>query len=137
MLTLPYEKVLVPVDMSEPSLAAVRLVAAASPVALHVLHVVEAAHLADPYAVWVDVDDQHRLTAATEHLRRKLEGIAATPEVRLGVPAQRIVEYAEEIGADVVVLPTHGRTGPSRWLMGSVAEKVVRLAHCAVLVLRQ
>lgn len=140
MFSLPYETVVVPVDLSDASLEAVKLAAAAAePGALRVLHVVESAHLADPYAVWLDVDDQRRLAAATEHLKGRLAqiGLDLQAEVRLGIPAQRIVEYAEEIGADLIVLPTHGRTGPTRWLMGSVAEKVARLAPCAVLVLRQ
>ena len=47
-----------------------------------------------------------------------------------------ITELAAELKADLIVLPSHGRTGLKRLLIGSVAERVVRLAHCPVLVLR-
>ncbi len=142
MFTLPYDSVLVPMDFSEESLGAVATARAAMSEGgvVHVLHVVEMAHLADPYSVWVDVDDESRQTAAREELTRVLQerGITGVQaQTRLGVPARAIVDYATEVGAQLVVLPTHGRTGASRWLIGSVAEKVVRLAPCPVLVLRK
>ncbi len=51
-------------------------------------------------------------------------------------PAHGITEYAEHHEFDLIVLPSHGRTGIKRLLIGSTAERVVRLAHCPVLVLR-
>lgn len=53
--------------------------------------------------------------------------------VESGSPATQIVRYAERCGADLIVLGTHGRTGVSRALLGSVAERVVRTASCPVL----
>lgn len=53
--------------------------------------------------------------------------------VRRGTPYQEIVRVARDEEVDLVVLPTHGRTGVDRLLFGSVAEKVVRLAPCPVL----
>jgi nucleotide-binding universal stress UspA family protein len=53
-----------------------------------------------------------------------------------GAPSQAILELIEEEGVDLVVMGTHGRTGLSRLLMGSVAEAVVRQAKCPVLTLR-
>jgi nucleotide-binding universal stress UspA family protein len=53
-----------------------------------------------------------------------------------GQPAEAIVRTAEERGADLIVMGTHGRTGLSHALLGSVAEKVVRLAPCPVLTVR-
>ena len=53
-----------------------------------------------------------------------------------GVPWDEIVKLAKESGADLVVMGTHGRTGLTHVLIGSVAEKVVRHAPCAVLVVR-
>lgn len=55
----------------------------------------------------------------------------------LGLPADEIVWFAAHLDADVVVLATHGRRGLKRLLMGSVAEKVVRLAGCPVIVVRE
>ncbi len=61
----------------------------------------------------------------------------AFAEVRVSPsPAQAIVDYAKETHADVIVVGTHGRSGVSRLLMGSVAETVVRTAPCPVLVVR-
>lgn len=51
-------------------------------------------------------------------------------------PTHGITEYAEQNGFDLIVLPSHGRTGMKRLLIGSTAERVVRFAHCPVLVLR-
>jgi len=54
-----------------------------------------------------------------------------------GAPADQIVAQAAKVDADVIVVATHGRTGLKRLLLGSVAEKVVRLAGCPVFVLRE
>ncbi len=53
-----------------------------------------------------------------------------------GEPAAEIVAFARERGADLLVLGTHGRTGIEHALMGSIAERVVRKAHCPVLTVR-
>ena len=57
-------------------------------------------------------------------------------EVAVGHPADTIVRVAQERGADLIVMGTHGRTGLQHVLLGSVAEKVVRLAPCPVLTVR-
>jgi len=53
-----------------------------------------------------------------------------------GNPAEQIIAYSVEQGADLLVLGTHGRTGVERQLMGSVAEQVMREANCSVLVVK-
>ena len=57
-------------------------------------------------------------------------------EVAAGHPAETIVRVAQERAADLIVMGTHGRTGLRHMLLGSVAEKVVRLAPCPVLTVR-
>lgn len=57
-------------------------------------------------------------------------------EVATGHPAEAIVRVALERAADLIVMGTHGRTGLQHVLLGSVAEKVVRLAHCPVMTVR-
>ena len=54
----------------------------------------------------------------------------------IGDPGTEIVRLAENEQADVIIMPSHGRTGLSRLFLGSVAERVLRLARCPVLVLR-
>ena len=56
--------------------------------------------------------------------------------VRSEVPSGEIAQLASDLDADLVVIGTHGRRGFRRLLLGSVAEGVVRLAHCPVLVVR-
>jgi nucleotide-binding universal stress UspA family protein len=58
------------------------------------------------------------------------------PEVVDGDPADVIVRMAEELAVDLITMGTHGRTGLQHVLLGSVAEKVVRLASCPVLTVR-
>ncbi|MGC3968366.1 MAG: universal stress protein [Pirellulales bacterium] len=57
--------------------------------------------------------------------------------VAFGEAGHEIAGFAQTHHADLIVLPSHGRTGLSRLLIGSTAERVVRLAHCPVLVLRK
>ncbi|HEY5615461.1 MAG TPA: universal stress protein [Bacteroidota bacterium] len=57
-------------------------------------------------------------------------------EVRYGSPAVEIVRAAEDLHADLIVMSTHGRTGMSHVLLGSVAERVVRYAKCPVLTVK-
>ena len=56
--------------------------------------------------------------------------------VRVGSPADEIVRLARDVDADLVMVGTHGRRGFQRWMLGSVAERTLRLAHCPVLVVR-
>jgi universal stress protein A len=63
-------------------------------------------------------------------------GVKIRQEVAVGTPYQKIVEMAASEKADMIVLSTHGRTGLLHALIGSVAEKVVRLAACPVLTIR-
>ena len=56
--------------------------------------------------------------------------------VGTGQPADEIVEYADNNAVDLIVIGTHGRGGVERMWLGSVTEKVLRRAHCPVLVLR-
>jgi nucleotide-binding universal stress UspA family protein len=64
------------------------------------------------------------------------EGLSLFVHVRIGEPASEILALAAEADADCIIVGTHGYTGVKRWLVGSVAEKVVRDAHCRVIVAR-
>jgi nucleotide-binding universal stress UspA family protein len=79
--------------------------------------------------------------AASEQLRteitRRCAGIRATPVVLTShLPAAAITGYAKDVGADLIVAGTHGRSGFAALMMGSVAQRLVRTAPCPVLTIR-
>jgi len=76
-----------------------------------------------------------RLKIAQE--RALKEGVKAEIFVREGEPYQAIVNLAEELKAETIVMGSHGRTGLNRILMGSVAARVIGFAHCPVLVVNR
>ena len=142
MSWLPKQRVVVPTDFSDESVAAVdsALQIAAGPSSIHVVHVLPELVVIEPSVAWATIDDENRI-AATE---KQLHGVFADEKYRgvqikvlVGDPGHSIADYAQDIGADLIVLPSHGRTGLKRMLIGSVAERVVRLAHCPVVVLRK
>jgi len=63
-------------------------------------------------------------------------GIKTSWRVQMGAPHEEIVRTAEEEGAGMIVMGTHGRSGLNRALLGSVTERVIRLARCPVLTVR-
>lgn len=134
--------ILVPVDFSESSLTALDhalLLAQQNQSQLILLHVIE------PFSP--------SILANTAELQRDIKAIAhkrlitladATKkiwsrtgrELRSGHPVATILALAKRVNADLIVMGTHGRTGFRRTLIGSVAERVVRLAPCSVLIVR-
>lgn len=79
--------------------------------------------------------ESKKLDAEVETVKRR--GIPVRPYFKEGSPLVEVLKVAEEIGADLVVLGTHGRTGMDRFVMGSVAERVTRKAPCSVLIIRE
>ena len=78
---------------------------------------------------------------AEDYLRKltdrfKFEKIPTGWEVLLGVAAERIADYGSKNQADLVVIATHGRSGLSRWVWGSVADRILRSACVPVLMVR-
>jgi nucleotide-binding universal stress UspA family protein len=67
----------------------------------------------------------------------ELNGFDISLEVQAGLPAQAILSAAESNKADLIVMCSHGDTGVKRWMLGSVAQKVVRYSPVPVLVLRE
>lgn len=141
------KRILVPVDFSADSLEALayaRQLAARCGADLLLLHVAEPVYLAEPNVAAADLttllDAQQRtadaqLSRISADLRK--EGRRVRTLVECGVPAQVIVETADNTGTDLIILATHGRTGLSHMLIGSVAERVVRMARCPVLTVRR
>ena len=141
MSWFPKKCVVVPYDFSERSGHALEIARdlVTDLTQLHVVHVLPMITASDPGMIWDVVDNDARKRDAERAFR---EGFAASPfhksdfHVFFGDPGQEIAAFAERLKADLIVMPSHGRNGVVRLLIGSVAERIARLAHCPVLILR-
>lgn len=106
---------------------------------VHALSVVDTEEVdSSPEAVRTDLEDA--LTTQAEEALDRVASETAQPvktAVREGRPADEITAYATDIGADMVSTGTRGRHGENRFLLGSVAERVVRTCPVPVLTVRQ
>ena len=140
----PFDRVLVPIDFSASSQRATQLAARMVKPGGHItlLHVIEVP-VTFSGELPEDVLLEHIDRRASEYVERvatKLRSETAgsvETQTRVGHPgAQTLLVLAEQPAYDLVVMGSHGRTGIMRVLLGSVAEKIVRHAHCPVLVER-
>jgi nucleotide-binding universal stress UspA family protein len=149
MNTITCKQILCPVDFSDFSDYAMRyaaLLAQKFEAHLTLLHVVAPILVPLPgdalvppmrQADLADIADacRERLTRTAGDLAEK--GIAVACQVTSGVPYLEILRMAEELHADMIVMGTHGRSGLVHLMIGSVAERVVRKAPCAVLTVKR
>jgi nucleotide-binding universal stress UspA family protein len=84
----------------------------------------------------IDEPDRHELQRMLSEVVPTDPAVGFEHRLLLGNPAGAIVHLAEKEAVDMIVMPTHGRTGLVRLLMGSVAEEVVRKAKCPVLTIK-
>jgi len=138
MITI--KNVLVAIDfdqLTETALDHARAMARMFGSRLHVLHVTENTFLR-PTAM----DSHTQRPSAVNHVNQRLtdadrQELQAQVVVRTSdAPADEIVQYAREHGIDLIVMGTHGRKAVAHLVLGSVAERVVRAAPCAVLTVR-
>jgi len=135
-------KILFPTDFSSASQEALRWATALardSGASITIVHVEEPPMAYGGGEMYIGDDEGHR-----EELKKSLvEVVPSDPSIHfehklmVGDPANAIVQLAEDENADFIVIGTHGRTGLTRLLMGSVAESVVRRAKCPVLTIKQ
>ena len=138
-----FAKILCPIDFDDNSMAALDLackIAAQSNAELCIMHVVPfplaAAEIAplpsDPFPVW----ERGTKVKLEELARERASSVRYTVATRSGLPPDVIVSAESEMGADLVVMATHGhsRSAVGRFFLGSVAERVVRESACPVLV---
>ena len=85
------------------------------------------------YEVKVVQDAEEYLKRIADGLEKK--GLNVSTHVRYGDPAEEILTHAEKYGT-IIVMTTHGRSGLTRWAMGSVADKVIRTSSKPVLLIR-
>jgi nucleotide-binding universal stress UspA family protein len=138
-----HDAIVVPTDGSDSARRAVDHavdLAARSGATVHAVSVVDATKLGPftPSDVAVsEIRSSLRSAAvdATESVARRCReaGVECVTAVRVGVPHETIVAYADEVGADLVAMGTHGRTGLPRAMLGSVTERVVRTSDVPVL----
>ncbi len=136
--------ILCPVDFSDASRKAVQY---AKEFALSMGSSVSLLNVVEPRPMAVDItlnyipfeeDLEH---AANEDMQRVLEefqlaGLKAESSIEIGNPSDVILDKARELNVNLIILGSHGKTGLSRLLMGSVAEMVVRKAPCPVLIVK-
>ncbi|MBU8871865.1 MAG: universal stress protein [Gemmatimonadales bacterium] len=147
----PFKKILCPTDFSEPSLCGLKmggemarqfdseiiLVNVHKPIPKLPSPRVEASETTFDISVY----EKHILEDAEENLTRIAketlgEGVVPRLIVRVGSPAEEILDVAEEENVDAIIIATHGRTGLAKIVFGSVAQRVVRRATCPVLTIR-
>ncbi len=134
--------ILVPYDFSAHSRVAVdrALEIASSPSQVHVLHVLPTFVPLAPEGFPLEaIDDRVRLEAAHQAMEEEFADAKyaqIVKEVLIGDPGTVAAERAAAIKADLIILPSHGRSGFSRLMLGSVAERIVRLSQVPVLVIK-
>ncbi len=144
------KKILVPSDFSEFSDNAINEAAdiaekyGSKMILLHVISP-EVQQCADQYCMSADLVEQYE-SASIKHSREALEkrakavaesrGIDVSFDVQRGYTSDIILDEQKRLNADLIVIASHGRTGLKKYLMGSVADKVVRSAECPVIVIK-
>ena len=144
-----YETILIPTDGSEgaePAIVNGLDIARKYDATVHALYVIDVAELleigylggdrADFEATIEPLEDEAKRAVEAIGERARREGVDVVTVVRQGTPYEEILAYAEVADVDLIVMGTHGRSGLSRYLVGSVTERVVRTTDVPVLVVR-
>jgi nucleotide-binding universal stress UspA family protein len=141
-----YKKILAPLDgseLSECTLEHLKAVATGCQVPeVVLLRVVEPFHTTDEFdESWRAQAEERAMDYARDYVSKvaeslKKDGITAETVVVFGQTSDHILDYAKKNDVDLIVMSTHGRSGVSRWVLGSVADRVVRHAAAAVLTVR-
>ena len=142
MSGLESKKTVVPIDFSELSFSALdrAIEIAGEQGEVHAIHVLAELTAMEPGNLYGTVTDETRIASVKKHLREKLAGdkyAHVTLHAVVGDAGREITSFAEREGAELIVIPSHGYGFFKHMVLGSVAERVVRLAHCPVLVLRR
>lgn len=137
-----YDRILVPTDGStgtaHVALHALEL-AEKHDATVYAIHIIDSnitAYLGDDETAAESLDSQAESAVGMIERMADSHGTECETAVREGDPAEAILEYAEDIEADLIVAGTHGRSGVKRHLLGSVSERIVRHAECPVLTVR-
>jgi universal stress protein A len=138
-MAYPFKKILCPIDFDENSIAALDTAAKMArqfDATVEVVHVVPIVVQPGGTQVYADVyaaEEQSSKAKLAELAKAHLAGVKYELRTTVALPSAAILHAAKNLGADVIVMSTHGRRGISHLFMGSVAERVVREAQCPVL----
>lgn len=141
MTPTPVRKILFPTDFSSLSDAALEhatSIARERGATLVILHVEEspASYGGGEMYYGIPDPDSEALKIMLKKIVPHDPNVPVEYHLVMGDPAAEIVRQADQTGSELIVMGTHGRTGVRRLLMGSVAEVVVRTAHCPVITYR-
>ena len=141
MSGLHAKKTLVPVDFSDLSLAAVdrAIDIAGDEGTVEVVYVLSELLAMEPGNLFGTITNDPRIESALEKFRETFSDTKYAKikfHVMTGNPGREIASFAQREQFDLIMIPSHGYGFAKHILLGSVAERVVRLAHCPVLVLR-
>jgi len=147
-----YHKIMVPLDgsqLAECVLPHVRTIArgCSDPVSIVLLRAIEPPlQHADDYTFTGDQQQREkelsdRKAASDDYLnqvaqRLRGEGMSVETQVVIGKAAESLSDFAEQNEVDLIVIATHGRSGISRWVRGSVADRILQSAHVPVMMVR-
>jgi nucleotide-binding universal stress UspA family protein len=137
-----YDTILVPTDGSDQADTAIDHAASLARqhgATIHLLYVADTNRdsvttLGGQVVDALEAEGEQILENATERLDDALEVADA---IETGDPVETILDYAELVDADLIVMGTHGRRGIDRYLLGSTTERVVRLSSIPVLTIRE
>jgi universal stress protein A len=134
-----FTRILCPVDFDQSSLTALEFageLAGEEEVSIDVLHVVPIPP-GPEVAIPFDKLEGRARTKLERFINQRISpNVRYTVHIRTGDPASEVICMARDSRADLIVMATHGRKGLRRFVLGSVAERVVREAPCAVLTVR-
>lgn len=144
----PCQRILVPLDgssLAERALpAAITLAQAFSatkPCECHILRVVPPIMVALEPTLYTETihlgEEESKSYLAAVALDYADSGVPIVPAAKTGAVAETIISYAQENDINLIVISSHGRSGLSRWVYGSIAEKVLRQSCCATLIIRE
>ena len=141
-----YKKILIPTDGSKTAAAAIYHgvgLAKGLGAKVYGLYVIDISAFAGipTEAIWESMrgllEEEGKRALATVERTAKAQGVQYELIIREGIPSEDIAKVAEDEGTDLIVVGTAGRTGLNRFLLGSVAEKVIKIAPCPVMVVRK
>ncbi|MFH5801099.1 universal stress protein [Haladaptatus sp. CMAA 1911] len=137
-VSVDYRSILLPVDGTQGSQRAIETctrLASDFDAIVHILYVIDS-RIARAGSLVDLMEMQGEQACYDAASRMKIVGVDSTDELLHGRPAEQILSYADNHDIGCIVIGTHGRTGIDRFVMGSVAEKVVRRAPMPVLTVR-